>query len=377
MPGRSSARLRRSAHLAVYWRDAQIVIHNFATGDLVAGHPLTLATLDFFPTWRSRDDFVRSRPQDDARLLRRLLAALVKRRLLIVEGRDDAREQRMQAWEAWNPAAGFFHHATRDMPYASLADVEARATSPAPASVKPARRRATVRLPPPQRDGDFPRVLLGRRTWRAFANHSVPLDTLSTLLWFTGGVQRWEAVHDGGRAPLKTSPSGGALHPTELYVLALGVDGLPRGIYHYRQDTHALERVRRGAARREVSTFLPQQPWYEPAGAVIFFTTVFERSLWRYSYARAYRANLIEAGHYCQTFCLTATWLGLAPFCSMALADTPIERALGIDGIREAVVYAAGVGTRPTGVEWAPAPLDPSIPWLPTPARRPKRRAKR
>ena len=56
---------------------------------------------------------------------------------------------------------------------------------------------------------------------------------------------------------------------------------------------------------------------------------------------------LLEAGHVCQTFCLAATWLGLAPFCSMALADAAIEKALGLDGVSESVLYAAGVGRRP------------------------------
>jgi hypothetical protein len=55
----------------------------------------------------------------------------------------------------------------------------------------------------------------------------------------------------------------------------------------------------------------------------------------------------VEAGHQCQTFCLLATDLGLAPFCSMALADSAIETDLGIDGVSEAAIYLAGVGTRP------------------------------
>jgi len=76
-------------------------------------------------------------------------------------------------------------------------------------------------------------------------------------------------------------------------------------------------------------------------------TAVFPRVQWRYSFPRAYRVVLAEAGHVCQTFCLTATWLGLAPFCSMALADSRIENDLGIDGVTESVLYAAGVGTRP------------------------------
>ena len=51
-----------------------------------------------------------------------------------------------------------------------------------------------------------------------------------------------------------------------------------------------------------------------------------------------------------------ATWLGLAPFCLMGLADSRIEHDLGIDGITESVLYAAGVGHPPAGSSWAPLP---------------------
>ena len=64
----------------------------------------------------------------------------------------------------------------------------------------------------------------------------------------------------------------------------------------------------------------------------------------------AYRVVLLDVGHLCQTFCLVATWLGVAPFCTAALKDTLIEEDLGIDGIRESVLYIAGVGLPATSV---------------------------
>ena len=79
----------------------------------------------------------------------------------------------------------------------------------------------------------------------------------------------------------------------------------------------------------------------------MIMTAVFPRVHWKYEASRAYRMVLIEAGHLCQTFCLTATWLGLAPFCTMSLADSKIEQDLGIDGVNESVIYVAGVGARP------------------------------
>jgi SagB-type dehydrogenase family enzyme len=73
-------------------------------------------------------------------------------------------------------------------------------------------------------------------------------------------------------------------------------------------------------------------------------TGVFARSMWKYRHARAYRVVLLDAGHLGQTFCLTATRMGLAPFSSAALNDTLIEQDLGIDGITESVLYVTGVG---------------------------------
>ena len=71
---------------------------------------------------------------------------------------------------------------------------------------------------------------------------------------------------------------------------------------------------------------------------------------------RAHRSVLLEAGHVCQTFCLAATWLGLAPFCTGRFADAAVERDIRVDGITESFIYGGGVGRRPSGLDWAPWP---------------------
>jgi SagB-type dehydrogenase family enzyme len=86
------------------------------------------------------------------------------------------------------------------------------------------------------------------------------------------------------------------------------------------------------------------QDFVAGASALFIMTAVFPRVLWKYRFARSYRVVLLDAGHLCQTFCLAATWLGLAPFCTAAFEDTLIEKDLGLDGIRESAIYVAGVG---------------------------------
>jgi hypothetical protein len=86
--------------------------------------------------------------------------------------------------------------------------------------------------------------------------------------------------------------------------------------------------------------------------------------MWKYNYARAYRVVLLDAGHLCQTFCLVATWLGLAPFCTAALKDTLIEEDLGIDGISESALYVAGVGLPATSVRARRPTFAKATAWL-------------
>jgi SagB-type dehydrogenase family enzyme len=201
----------------------------------------------------------------------------------------------------------------------------------------------------------FTRVLLERRTSRRYSSAPVTLHELSSLLAFSVGVQHWAHTADG-EVPLKTSPSGGARHPIECYAVVRDVAGLKPAIYHYGADRHVLERIHGAVAPARIRSYVPESGYFAKASVMVFFTAVFARQLWRYPYSRAYRAALIEAGHVCQTFLLTATSLGLAPYCVMGLADTIVESDLGIDGITESVLYCAGVGRLPRGTRWAPLP---------------------
>jgi SagB-type dehydrogenase family enzyme len=213
-----------------------------------------------------------------------------------------------------------------------------------------------VRLPHPPLEGEFPEVLLGRRTWRGFSARPLPREDLAKVLHLTWGIQGWARAGTAGPVAFKTAPSGGGRHSIEAYVAAVRVQGVPSGLYHYRADNGNLERLRRGASARELEAFLCGQWWYRPAAAVVFMTAVLPRVWWRYPTARAFRSVMFEAGHLCQTFCLVSTWLRLAPFCTAALDSARLEAALGVDGRREVLLYAAGLGTRPADGKWVQWP---------------------
>lgn len=346
-------RYRRSPHLVGYW-SGEFTLYNYETRRANHATPLAVELLDFFDSGRTIAQAQRRFDRLPAGEVERAVRALERHRLLLRVERRDARAV-LEGWTRWNPAAGFFHFATKDVAFEEAGEGPTSAGRP-PSWVKRVEGAPSVRLPPIAATGAFPRVLRERRTWRRFADERVRLDQLATLLGLTFRLRRRAPGPGMPRIALRTSPSPGARHALEAYVLATRVQGLRRGLYHYVADRHELERIRGTASRRDLLAYLPTQDWYADAAALVLITAVFPRVWWRYDYPRAYRAVLIEAGHFCQTFLLTATWLGLAPFCSMALADSRIERDLGVDGVTESVLYAAGVGTRPAGVDWAPIP---------------------
>jgi SagB-type dehydrogenase family enzyme len=181
----------------------------------------------------------------------------------------------------------------------------------------------------------------------------VSRDNLSQILKLTFGIHGWVDVPGIGRAAIKTSPSGGDLHPIEAYVLAQRVKGVKPGFYHYNAARHELEWIRKSVRRRVLERNLGGQWWFAHAAFLVVMTAVSGRTRWKYEYPRAYRALLLEAGHLGQTFCLTATWLGLAPFSTLAMKDTKWEEWLAIDGVKESVMYVVGAGTRPATLKAA------------------------
>lgn len=351
---RRAVRFRRSPHIVSFWRDRRLVFHNYASGSRVHGDPLVCELLDQFGDWRTLASVTKGRPRDEARAIGAIVNELGRKSMLERSDRVASPSDRaMSAWSRWNPEAGFFHFSTKDTVYET--DVTAAEQGlrrqarqrPMPRPVKAYRAAPKVPLPRAASEGELARVLRERRTWRHFSRRALDLSSLSTLLELTWGVQQWRSVRGQGRVALKTSPSGGARHPIEAYVLALRVNGLPRGLYHYRADRHVLERLAEGSTSRQAIRYCGGQAWYGPAAALVIMTAVFSREQWRYRTARAYRAVLLDAGHLCQTFCLLATSLGLAPFSTMAIAESLVERDLGIDGISESAMYVAGVGTPP------------------------------
>ncbi len=327
------------------------MLENYVTRVAVSAAPVTIGILEHFSAWRSAASLAAALPGFSPASVARAVRDLVAHTLLVEEGGDTAATDAKvaRAWAHWLPH-GSYHFATKDAPFAgprrwARMAKEFQRVAPQPPLVKRYPRAPRIALPAPSRPAaDFADVLLARRTHRAFSGKPMPLERLGTLLHYTWGTTGIIDSPNFGPLLARTSPSGGARHPAECYVAALDVEGVPPGIYHYDHGRHALALVRRGTTRRDVLAQTLGQRHVGAANAVCFMTAMLTRTMYKYRSPRAYRVVSLETGHLAQTFCLVATWLGLAPFTTAAIADSAIERALGIDGIEETVLYVAGVG---------------------------------
>jgi len=201
----------------------------------------------------------------------------------------------------------------------------------------------------PALDDAFFRTLLSRRTTRAYrSNEALPVAMLEQVLYVVFGTHGLAQLAEGVTAVKRSSPSGGALHPVEAYVLALNVERIAPGLYHYESQTHGLARLSTldlAAARELANRFTAGQTFFAEAHALVIQVARFDRNFWKYGHdAKAYNTILMDAGHLSQTFYLAATHLGLGAFYTAAINDVDIAQALRLDPEREAPLGINGLG---------------------------------
>ena len=207
--------------------------------------------------------------------------------------------------------------------------------------VHPGARR--IALPGADLDLQMPlgAALAARRSQRDYAETILPQLLLGRLLYAcaaVNGALSFEGIVTGARS----YPSGGALYPLELYPVLQRVEGIDDGIYHYDPWTHELEEVRTGNFHEQFAAMTIGQGMLAKANAILFFTAIFERSMWKYG-QRGYRYTWLEAGHLGQNLYLAAGALGLAPVALGGFYDAEANALLGA-GEGEETIYAICIG---------------------------------
>lgn len=334
------------------WREDGLLVEDLLHKTQHVANVAMLDVLDAFGVPRRPEEAAEMLSGYERRAVREVVRRLKRAGLLVSEASASRQAARVAAWNG-NLASANYHLVTRDISYVTNAralDVfmqRRSAAVPRPPAYKSGPGGARIRLTA-FRDGAPARaldeVLRARRTVRRFARRSVTLQDLAAVVVGTWGQTGWFDGGPAGRFLVKTSPSAGALHPIECYVLAWRVRGLAPGLYHFDVQENALRRLRSRNPRREAVRAASSQTWVGGAAFVCIMTAVFERTLWKYHFENAYRLVWMDAGHLAQTFALLATARGLGPFQTAAIQDSYIEKLIGIDGMKEFPIYLCGAG---------------------------------
>ena len=202
------------------------------------------------------------------------------------------------------------------------------------------RRQGEIVLPEPELEGGAPlwTAIRRRRSRREFSSEPISLPQLSQLLWATQGI-----THSARDYPFRACPSAGALYPIETYLVVNNVEELSAGIYHFYVPKHLLEILAQGAFGRDLAQAALGQHMVRRAAVVFVWTTVVQRSKWKYQ-ERGYRYIYLDGGHIGQNLYLAATALDLGCCTIGALFDEEVNQLISVDGKEETVIYMGAVG---------------------------------
>ncbi|MFA5852196.1 MAG: SagB/ThcOx family dehydrogenase [Spirochaetales bacterium] len=179
-------------------------------------------------------------------------------------------------------------------------------------------------------------LLKTRQSRRMFRIAALSLAELSYLLWSCEGVRE-----NKGKFSFRTTPSGGARHPLDVYIFSRAIEGLKPGLYRYLPLEHSLVLEREGDDSPTLDKALMGQ--LLNSACVVFWAAVPYRSEWRYGKA-ADKLVALDAGHSCQNLYLACEALGLGT-CAIGKYDqTELDKYLGLDGEDMFAMYAAIVG---------------------------------
>jgi len=345
--------LVRSPNLLVSWKGTRLSVKNLEGGKGVLGTPALVELLDRFGEPSPEKEVARGLEGYDRRSVEAAIRHLRGLGFLLPAAQAARKTSHIDAWKQ-NLASVNYHLAVRNLRYvqgqtAINAFIRRRLSAERqPPRFKRYRRAASSRrlsrAPLSSAATALRRVLEARRTVREFARSAAPFEAFSEVMRGTWGRTGHLEAGVLGRLTTKTSPSAGARHPIECYVLAWNVAALKPGLYHYDVRADELRRLRSGDLRTEAVAAASGQKYVGRAAFLCIMTAVFARTLWKYPTENAYRVVWLDAGHLAQTFCLLATSLGLGPFQTAAIQDSYIEKLIGLDGIKEFPVYLCGAG---------------------------------
>jgi SagB-type dehydrogenase family enzyme len=140
-------------------------------------------------------------------------------------------------------------------------------------------------------------------------------------------------------------------------VVVRDVPGVEAGVYHVTMEPFGLRRLDDGGPPddEEIRRIFPEtaRRFSGDIRALVVITSFFERNMYRYREPRTFRTVHMDAGHIASTLRMSARAMGLSAGVYDRDAAADVERALGIQGMREGYLLTVAIadGVEPAAGE--------------------------
>ena len=220
-----------------------------------------------------------------------------------------------------------------------------------------------IKLPPYQNvNASLGVTIRARRSLRQFTGKTMPLQELSTILFYGNGVTgdmvliseeddpQWPKYSLGSPevAHSRAASSGGGLNPISLYLVLQNVEKLDDGIYVYLPFDHALKKVIAFDEQKRKEHLALCLSWGANVDATKMNLTIYYvYSV--YDNSRKYGDlglifAVVEAGEIAANIHLICTATKVASSDMGGWQKVQTERFLGIDGLSKQLVHATVIG---------------------------------
>jgi SagB-type dehydrogenase family enzyme len=136
----------------------------------------------------------------------------------------------------------------------------------------------------------FWKVIQKRRSRRVYRNtEAFTIGALSGLLRATQGI-----TENYGKTQFRTAPLAVGFFSIETYLKIRLIEGLEKGVYHFRPGKFDLEFLKKGEFSKLLAEAAFSQRIVATARATFICTTVLARSKWKYC-QRTYRSIYLDA----------------------------------------------------------------------------------
>lgn len=191
----------------------------------------------------------------------------------------------------------------------------------------------------------FEETLLFRRTHRPYSDQPMTIQELSNILYYSSVEtnklrKKTEKLMNQDYSVFVNS----SFSSLEIYFFAFDVENLKQGLYHYQPDNHQITFIKSGDFRQNVSELCIGQKSAGRGKISFIITTKWEKYMFRYTHARAYRNILVNTGELAQKLLILLSAYKKRCFLTPAIKEEIGDNLLQINNYEEGLLYVITAG---------------------------------